>query len=372
MLYVRCTFNRISILFYTAIVLFNLVHLYNMSFDVIIVGAGPGGLACAEATATLGLKTLVLERKFVIGRKVCAGGVTWNGLVKKVPIDIFERQFHTQYIFTRSQKVSVSSPTPIIATVNREKLGQLMSRKAQQAGAELRLGCQVISINGHTITFFNKSTKKREQQKFSYLVGADGSSSLVRRHLGLAVQDIGIGINYQLTGNFPNMEWHLDNLLFASGYAWIFPHQDTVSIGAYVDSRVLKAKILHENLLKWAEKSGHRLSGYKKEVEYINFDYRGYHFNNIFLVGDAAGLASGLTGEGIYPAIVSGEAVAECIADPHFKPIDLQKMIKNHSRHRRIVTLLGKNRILSTVLAELISFGLKKKLISFSAAEMAR
>ena len=73
-----------------------------MSYDVIIVGAGPGGLACAEITASQGLKTLVLERKTIIGKKVCAGGVTWNGLVKKIPIDLFERQFDTQLIFTRS------------------------------------------------------------------------------------------------------------------------------------------------------------------------------------------------------------------------------------------------------------------------------
>ena len=357
--------------FSTLFHLFTRYIFVNMSFDVIIVGAGPGGLACAKTTASLGLKTLVLERKQILGHKACAGGVTWNGLVKKVPIDIFERQFETQYVFTRSQKVRVSSPTPIIATVNREKLGQQMARKAQQAGAELRLGCQVKAINGKTLSFFDKTTEKTEQQKFSYLVGADGSSSLVRRHLGLAVQDIGIGITYQIPGYFPDMEWHLDTNLFASGYAWIFPHKDTASIGAYVDARVMKAKTLHENLLKWGEKSGHRLSGYKREAEYINFDYRGYRFGNIFLVGDAAGLASGLTGEGIYPAIVSGEAVAGCIVHPHFIPVELQKMIRNHRRHSRMVSLLGKNSILSTVLAELITFSLKKKWINFSAAEMA-
>lgn len=342
-----------------------------MSFDVIIVGAGPGGLACAEITAAQGFKTLVLERKQIIGKKVCAGGVTWNGLVKKVPIDIFERQFENQYIFTRSQKVVVSALTPIIATVNRVKLGQQMSDKAFQAGAEIRLGCQVASISGNEITFFDKTTKKLERQNFTYLVGADGSSSLVRRHLGLPVRDVGIGINYQLPGNYQHMEWHLDSSLFSSGYSWVFPHRETVSIGAYVDARVMKAKKLSENLLKWGEKSGFPLSAYKGKAEYINFDYRGYHFNNIFLIGDAAGLASGLTGEGIYPAIVSGEAVAKCVVNPHFNPVELNQMIKNHTRHRKMVSILGKNKLLSTILAELVTFCLKKKLINFSAAEMA-
>ncbi len=342
-----------------------------MSFDVIIVGAGPGGLACAEITASKGLKTLVLERKRTQGKKVCAGGVTWNGLVKKVPLDIFERQFDTQYIFTRSQRAIVSAPTPIIATVNRVKLGEQMSDKALQAGAEIRLGCQVTSIDGNEITFLDKTTRKMVQHQFAFLVGADGSSSIVRRYLGLPVRDIGVGINYQLPGNYANMEWHLDNSLFSSGYAWVFPHEETVSIGAYVDARVMKAKKLKENLLKWSEKAGYPLSQYKGEAEFINFDYRGYHFNNIFLIGDAAGLASGLTGEGIYPAIISGEAVARTIVNPLSIPLEFNKMIRNHTRHRKMVTILGRNKYLSILLAELITFCLKKKFIDFSAVEMA-
>ena len=342
-----------------------------MSFDVIIVGAGPGGLACADVTASKGLKTLVLERKTIVGKKVCAGGVTWNGLIKKAPIDILEREIHTQHILTRSQSISISSPTPIIATVNRVKLGEQMSYKAQQSGAIIRLGCQVTSITGNVLTFLDKATGKLEKEKFSYLVGADGSSSFVRRHLKIPVSDIGIGINYQLAGNYQHMEWHLDSHLFSSGYSWVFPHSETVSIGAYVDARVMKAKILKENLLKWSEKSGYSLSGYKGQAEYINFDFRGYQFNNIFLVGDAAGLASGLTGEGIYPAIVSGENVAQKIVDPQFNPAELESMIKNHTRHRRTVSILGKNKLLSTFLAEMVTFCLKKKVINFRAAEMA-
>ncbi len=342
-----------------------------MSYDVIIVGAGPGGLACAEITAAQGLKTLVLERKQKIGKKICAGGITWSGLVKKVPIDISERQFSTQYIYTRCQKVSVSAPTPIIATVNRTTLGQMMSQRALLAGAEIRLGCQVKSIDGNELTFLDKTTKKLTRKKFSYLVGADGSSSLVRRHLRLPVRDIGIGINYQLPGNFPDMEWHLSSALFKSGYAWVFPHKETVSVGAYVDSRVMKAKKLKENLLKWGEKFNYPLSTHKGEAEFINYDYRGYRFNNIFLVGDAAGLASGLTGEGIYPAIISGESVAKCISSSHFDTTDLEQLITNHLRHRRMVSLLGKSRFLSFFLAELVTFCLKKKIINFNAIEMA-
>ena len=88
-------------------------------YDVIIIGAGPGGLTCARITAGFGLKTLVLERNETIGKKVCAGGITWNGLIKTLPEDISERQFCRQHIFTRFQRTSVTAPTPIIATGRR-------------------------------------------------------------------------------------------------------------------------------------------------------------------------------------------------------------------------------------------------------------
>lgn len=342
-----------------------------MSFDVLIVGAGPGGLACAAITASQGLTTLVLERKQILGKKVCAGGITWNGLMKKAPHHISERQFSHQHIFTRHQNICVSAPTPIIATVNRERLGQQMAEKAQSGGAEIRLGCQVVSIDRNNICYLDKVTKKYQELKFRYLVGADGSASIVRRYLGIPTKEIGIGINYQLPGDCREMQWYLDSSMFGSGYGWVFPHKETVSVGAYADSRVIKAKKLKENLLYWGKKIGYQLSAYKGEAECINFDYRGYSFNNIFLIGDAAGLASGLTGEGIYPAIISGEAVAGSIVNHHFDAVELKRLIKNHTRHRKLVSIAGKSRLLSTLLAEICALCLKKKLIDFSAAEMA-
>jgi flavin-dependent dehydrogenase len=38
----------------------------------------------------------------------------------------------------------------------------------------------------------------------------------------------------------------------------------------------------------------------------------------VHLIGDAAGLPSGLTAEGIYPAVISGEEVARRILEPGF------------------------------------------------------
>jgi menaquinone-9 beta-reductase len=342
-----------------------------MKYDVIIVGAGPGGLACAAVAATAGLKTLVVERREQVGAKVCAGGITWNGLMQRVPVDLAERLFPVQHLHTPLQRAIITATTPIIATVDRRKLGQHMAAKAIAAGAELRLGYRLIAVDGEIITCQRVSTGQRERLFCTFLVGADGAASLVRRSLGISVQSMGIGINYQLPGEYPQMQWHLDPRRFGSGYAWVFPHRHSASIGAYVDGRYMSARSLKNNLLAWGSANGYPLHRYRASAEVINFDYRGHRFGNTFLIGDAAGLASGLTGEGIYSAIVSGEAVADILAGRESGSDHFTRLLCNHGRHRRILTLLNHSPGLAACFGELATLALRTGCMSFNAIEMA-
>ena len=342
-----------------------------MHTHTLIIGAGPGGLACAKMLADLGIKALVLERKQTIGPKVCAGGITWSGLISRVPEELAEGVFPKQYIRTPLQKVCIKEDKPIIATVNRKKLGQYMAKLATNAGVELRTGAIVRKISDKSVIVQDKKTGAQETIGFDYLVGCDGSSSLVRRHLGLSSKRLGIGINYQIPGQVQKMEWHLNNRLFGNGYAWIFPHAETVSIGAYADKSTMGPGRLKTNLISWAKNQGYSLAEQTARAEYINYDYQGWNFKDIFLAGDAAGLASGLTGEGIYPAIISGEEVARTIANPNHSTVTMNRLIHNHDKHSRMVKLSGKNGFFNSMLAELVTLGLRSGMITFDKLEMA-
>jgi len=341
-------------------------------YDIIIIGAGPAGLACSRVAAGRGLKVLVIERRDSIGKKVCAGGITWNGLIQKIPGYVAEKEFPQQYIYSKYQQTVISAKTPIIATVNRVQLGLYMANMARNAGVEIITSSQVKNIDQKAITVFNKKHGTTEKIEYTYLVGADGSSSMVRKHLGIPVRFAGVGINYQVPGELSKMQWHFNSSLFANGYAWIFPHSDSVSIGAYADTRALKPALLKSNLLKWSEKTGLNISKEKPAAEFINYDYRGWRFNNFFLVGDAAGLASGLTGEGIYPAIISGEAVAKYIADPKSDLPELAQLIQNHKKHKQMASITAKSRMFGTILSEFLICSLRTGLIKFNKLEMAR
>ena len=47
----------------------------NQTYDVIVVGAGPGGSLASKLCAKAGLKTLLLEKKKLPRDKVCSGMV---------------------------------------------------------------------------------------------------------------------------------------------------------------------------------------------------------------------------------------------------------------------------------------------------------
>ena len=249
--------------------------------DILIIGAGPGGLACAKLLAEHGRKVIVLERNSSerIGTKVCAGGITWDGLIGVVPEDLIERSFCDQYVFSNYQNVVVREKNPIIATINRKTLGKWMAKQAIRAGVEIIPDIRVSAIDGLRVTAI---TGSRETQHFncSQLIGADGSTSMVRRSLGIAADNVGPGINYQLSGSCEKMEWHLNSKAFGYGYGWIFPHKETVSIGAYGPRANMSATQLKKNLIKWASKRGYNLQSKPCQAALINYDYRGHAFGS--------------------------------------------------------------------------------------------
>lgn len=333
------------------------------SFDCIVVGAGPGGLACATALARSGKEVLLLERRQEVGPKVCAGGITWSGLHRVLPDRLMEMSFHRQHIFSRWQKLVLDSPVPLISTVDRRALGQWMLNQALKAGVVVKTGVPVLEVGeNHVNTGAGRIS-------FRHLVGADGSNSLVRKSLGLTCSRMGLGIHYLFPGEFRQMEWHLDHKFFHNGYAWIFPRKGGASVGAYGSGSGLTPSELRRNLDLWCRQRGLEVGSRRLQAALINFDYRGWRFGNKFLVGDAAGLASGLTGEGIYPAMVSGEAAAGTIIDQDFRPTRLERLIRKQQRHLKLLQIL-RSGLACRLGIETFILCLRSGLVRFNSLEM--
>jgi len=326
-------------------------------FHTVIVGAGPAGLACATLLARHGKEVLVLERNSQLGKKVCAGGIPSATLALGVPADLMERSFTSQRIRSNWQRIRISDQAPMVCTVNRQRLGKWMAEKAQQAGVELRTGTPVLALAE------KKVCTRAGEFGYDFLVGADGSGSLVRRWLGIPTRRCGIGIHFQMPGEFAEMEWHLDATLFGEGYGWIFPHQGSASIGAYAGLAGRRPHQLLAGLRQWASRLAIPLPE-QPRAALVNHDYRGHRFKNRFLVGDAAGLASGLTGEGIYSALLSGEEAALAILDENHDGAALKELIRKQHRHGRILDLAGGFRIGGKLITEFLLTALRAGLLS--------
>lgn len=276
-------------------------------YDVVIVGAGPAGLSCAKELGGSNLKVLLAEKNKIIGPKVCAGGITLKDL-KEIPKEILDAVFNKVYAHYKNKTVLVERNYGLIATIDREKLGQYQLNQINKFGnIKILTGISVTKINPDNSLILSSG----EEIKFKFLVGADGSNSIVRNFLKLPIKKRGILIQYILPRKMENFELYLDNDLFGTAYLWIFPHKNYTSIGCGTDSKTISARELKDNFENWLRKEKIDLTGAKLEAGIINYDYRGYKFGNIFLAGDAAGLTSGLTGEGIYSAIISGKQIAK-------------------------------------------------------------
>jgi len=304
-------------------------------FDVVIVGAGPAGLRAAEILAENGKKVVVFEKKPIVGPKVCAGGLSYKVFRLGVPISLAGRIFHSIKVHSAEKTTECKSTGDkfLVATVDRGKLGQWMAEQARKQGAEIRTNSAVIEIKENYIILEGGKTVG-----FDYLIGADGSMSLVRNFLNLCAKDIWITIQYKVPELFDDLEIFFDKKLFGYGYAWIFPHKNHTFIGTGVKLNSPQAKRIRENLHYLLEKRNIDVSKSKLESFSLNCGYRGFDFGNIFLVGGAGGFTLNISGEGIYSAIVSGEEVARKILNPSY---DCPK-IKTLLKHKVIKEKIGK------------------------------
>jgi geranylgeranyl reductase family protein len=333
------------------------------TYEIVIVGAGPGGLKCAEILAKNNKKVLVLEKNSIFGDKVCAGGLTLKDLKLNIPDKIIQKKFKKIIIHTPFQDTEVKLDKPFLATLDRKDLGKWMANNAKKQGAELRLNSQVTKITEKEITI-----NKKDKIQYKYLIGADGSNSIVRKYLGIKKNNILSAFQYIAPNNFKNLELFMDPEKYGPLYLWIFPYKKFVSIGTGTDlSKEIKQPALgltvskiKENFLKFCKGKIN-----KKKSEFqgftINYDYQGHEFKNKFLIGDAGGFASGLTGEGIYFAIKSGEDIAKKIINKKYKYPNIKEILKTKEKEEKLLRALEINKYLTEAEWEFLNLLLKIK-----------
>ncbi len=132
-------------------------------------------------------------------------------------------------------------------------------------------------------------------------------------------------------------------------------------MGTACDPTLMSSKKLKINFHQWLDEKGIDIKNAIYKSAPISYDYRGFKFGNTFLVGEAGGFASGLTGEGIYQSLVSGEVAAQTILDENHESEELNAVIKYNSIQHKILRVFSKAGIFLGPIHELVVILLNNK-----------
>ena len=298
-----------------------------MTYDAIVVGAGPAGSTAARLLAREGASVLLLDRSRFPRDKPCGGGVTLRAAAAQ-ELDLSPVVERTVYGARFSLRLAPGFdrrfPEPLTYMTQRCRLDAFLAEAAAEAGAEFHDGEPVRSVevasNGGSGVSLTPAVVVRTvtgSYEGRLLIGADGANGIVGRGAGLRPrfeEAVALEGNVPFSPEVP-AHWQevmgLDLGGLAGGYGWLFPKADHLSLG--VGAWKYAAFTLRPKLAELCRRYGFDPEGLR--------GLRGHHLplrlpgstiarGPVALVGDAAGLVDPLSGEGIHTAFASGRLAA--------------------------------------------------------------
>ncbi|MFQ5831174.1 MAG: geranylgeranyl reductase family protein [Candidatus Thorarchaeota archaeon] len=304
--------------------------------DLVIVGGGPAGATCARRAALNGLDVLLVEREVHPRPKLCGGALTHRvaDLVDFNFSHVVQAESSGGRLYSHSGECLELSRSDYIGyLVNRPDLDTLLIQKAKEAGAEVLEGTKVLAVE--QLRSGVRVLTHGDSHRAHLLVGADGVNGVVAKQMRIrdkwSPESVGLCIaaDFQLDpdevfrvmaltdSKSMGIDLHLGILTW--GYGWCFPKKDILNIG--IGCRVDHASNLrgHWNpFVKRVESlKGVKLSTSERSAFRIPLGgaMARYVARRTILVGDAAGLVSPVTGEGVYYAMKSGMIAADVASE---------------------------------------------------------
>lgn len=302
-------------------------------YDLLVIGGGPGGSTCARRAAMMGLDVVLIEKKIHPRQKPCGGALSPR--VKEVLdfniSDLVEHEFNAAVIHRPSGQQTVLTREGFRGClIQREQFDRYLLDKAKEAGVQVIEDTEIIAIE--QLRKGIRALSIGDSFKGHLLVGADGVNGISMKQLGIRErwhqEEVGLCISTKLVLNEKEIEritsLNTDSRSAAIelyygftdwGYGWIFPKRGELNIG--VGCRLDRAKTLRDRWKTFCavieEQKEIDLRGCQEVSARVPLGgiSRRYIGRRSMLIGDAAGLVSPVSGEGISYAIDSGILAAD-------------------------------------------------------------
>ena len=302
-------------------------------YDVVIVGGGPAGSTAGYLLAKLGFKVVVIDSSAFPREKLCGGLITQKTL--DLVNRIFNEDVHSLQrrsildfrsgsyeLFYNGSSLSRHTLDVPVHFVNRSIYDSFLLTKAKDAGADVLEAEKVVDID---LSRHRISTSAGTMIQGSFIVGADGANSTVRRAMPILQNDAvkwrqNLAIALQVFVDRNDTELVINHpIIFLGflnwGYSWVFPNRDRLVVGMGGLPRANRERFvrLFTTFVSAVGLDQTRTSKiHSWPVPFGNFLRRPV-FGNTLLIGDAAGLVNPLTGEGIFYAHKSAELASQAI-----------------------------------------------------------
>ena len=301
-------------------------------YDVIVVGAGPGGSSAAMAAAKKGKKVLLLEKHPIVGYPLCcAEGISKSGLESIVPVN-------PRWVASRVERVLLTGPGGAEARIEHPSAGYVLDRKifdrdlaglAVREGAVVKTDTPVVGLlNGNSDPVRGVAVLEEggSNEYFApVIIASDGIESRIGFWAGLNttlyLSGFDSAAQYLLGGldvDEECLQFYFGRELCPGGYAWIFPKGNgTANVGlAFTPALNARVKAI-ELLNRFVAERFPRVSIMETIVggvpAYIGKKL--LRIKNVLLVGDAARLVDSISGAGIANALLSGKIAGETAAE---------------------------------------------------------
>jgi menaquinone-9 beta-reductase len=287
-------------------------------YDLIVVGAGPAGSACAITAARAGARVLLLEKDRFPRHKVCGEFVSSESL-HLLEWLIGKRRFESRpeianaRVFSGRQTIPLPI-SPSARSIPRFDLDAALLDAARQAGAHAQEGTTVSAVEQRGI--FTVKTAARVLTARAVVNASGRWSQLTERPAG---KEKWIGLKAHFREHRPSLT--VDLYFFKGGYCGVQPvSEDAVNACAMVRAEHIRS--LEEAVSRHPELS-QRSRGWQRlfapvTTSQLYFRRPQTESGGMLLAGDAAAFIDPFAGDGISLALHSGSLAAESLV-PFFQ-----------------------------------------------------